>query len=74
MSKEQQQKIKKLIEQEQALRQRDHEEFEVQKIAADLLFIYLEIPRWKVWAWYPIVRRLVLMEKMHKNCCGFSLD
>lgn len=67
-------KIKKLIEQEKQLRGKRHEIEDLQIIASKMLFIFLEIPKWKVFSWYPIVRHLKLMERLHKKCCGFTLE
>lgn len=74
MSKERQEKAQKLIEKDRALLRREHEDFDAQIILSDLLYIYLETPRWKVWEWYPIIRHVNLMEHLHANCCGLEID
>ena len=74
MSNEQKEKIKKLVDREKKLRKVNHEEFDIEGILADMLFIIVEIPKWKIWEWYPIARHGDLIESEHKNCCGIELD
>ena len=74
MSNEQKEKIKKLVDREKKLRKVNHEEFDIEGILADMLFIIVEIPKWKIWEWYPIARHVDLIESEHKNCCGIELD
>lgn len=51
-----------------------HEDFDTQRNVADMLFILLDTPKWKVWRWIPIAIYVQKMEKTHKNCCGLELD
>ena len=63
-----------LVQKEKTLRKVKHHDFDTQRIVADMLFILLDIPKWKVWAWYPIARYVDIMRRTHKNSCGLELD
>lgn len=49
-----------------------HEEYEVENILANLYGEILEIPRWKVWKWWPLVAQTIKLEREHKDCCGID--
>ena len=66
--------FEQLKEKEKTLREGTHEHFEIQGILADMLFILLEMPKWKIWAWFPIARYVELIGREHKICCEIELD
>jgi hypothetical protein len=66
--------LERLIEKEKALRGKKHYDHDVQIIAADMLYEMLELPKWKFWLRYPYLRHLDIMNRIHKNCCGFKWD
>ena len=66
--------FKQLQQQERVMRKVKHQKCNVQIIVANMIYIALDIPAWKFWKRYPILRHLDIMTKVHKNCCGFDIN
>lgn len=67
-------KFQELKQKEIALKKVKHEDFDVQIIISDMFNLAFEIPRWKFWAYAPIVNYIYTIEQRHKACCGLSLE
>lgn len=63
-----------LFDEGMALLTREHEDYEFQKILANLYSMLLAVPKIKVWKYLPLIYKLTKLELAHANCCGLIED